>query len=407
LQLNFYFPKVTKTNHNVYLYLNFFFKRGYIIVQREEFRYIKRRFSNEEIFYNIGSRTINYDTPQTATKENTFYLPSFTPDAPLKVYFDPTYRCNLRCRHCITSSSPDIDSSNELDLFQMKQLFRQLASIGVLEIAITGGEPFLYPHIFEIIGYIQDSTMNLTIASNGTLITATKAKRLADLKVHDIKISVDGYEPVHDDIRGKGSYRRAMSGIRNLVQAGVPVSVRMTLTRNTHEGLEDMFKDLNSASIKKLKVAMIKKVGNATLEENSDLIGCQATEDVVQFLMDLGKSSGISIEFSSDDFDIDIVQGGDKKLRSAEHCTCGAGFETAYISPCGDVLACSSMPNVIMGNIKDSSFIEIWNAHTAEYYRTQALLFGKRQICKADFISLWLQAGTVNPNEQKRATVPM
>lgn len=336
--------------------------------------YVKRLFYNEEIHYGINSRETYTSSPKDATPDNTIELPSYIPNAPMRVYFDPTYRCNLRCRHCITSSSPDIKAENELDILQIKKLLTELESIGVLELAITGGEPFIHKDIFEMIELVQNSNMNLSITSNGTLISPEKAKRLSELDVSDIRISLDGCEPVNDDIRGKGTYKKTMTGLRNLVQANVPATVRMTLTSKTHEGLEHLFHDLQDVGVTKLKAAIIKEAGNATLEENSDLFGYQPTEDAVQSLLKLGEDYGISMEFASEDFNLEPAKSGDKKLRSADYHTCGAGHETAYISPTGDVLPCSSMPHVILGNVSNGNFTDVWEGQVIKRYKALALL---------------------------------
>ncbi len=358
--------------------------------EKQEPCYVKRSFYNEDIHYGIHSRKTYTSSPQDAKPDNTLELPTFIPNAPMRVYFDPTYRCNLRCRHCITSSSPDIQAENELDILQIKKLLNELESIGVLELAITGGEPFIHKDIFEIIEFVQDGNMNLSITSNGTLLSPEKAKKLSELDVSDIRISLDGCESVNDDIRGDGSYKKAMTGLRNLIQANVPATVRMTLTSKTHEGLEHLFHDLQDVGVTKLKAAIIKEAGNATLEENSDLFGYQPTEDAVQSLMKLGEENNISVELSSEDFNLEPEQSGDKRLRAAEHHTCGAGHETAYISPIGNVLPCSSMPHVILGNIGNDSFTDVWEGRVTKKYKTLARLSEEKAMCKANFVKLWL-----------------
>jgi len=362
--------------------------------QNEKIEYIRRRFDNEELFYKIGSRQIHYVMPENATQINTFYLPTFTEGAPLRVYFDPTYRCNLRCRHCITSSSPDAVNTNELSFQRIQQLFNELASIGVLEIVFTGGEPFILPRIFDIIKCAQDAGLNTIIASNGTLITMEKAKKLAELNVRDIRISIDGWKPINDDIRGVGAYKMAIEGLKNLLLTEVPVSVRMTHRKNIHNNLEYLFKDLNEVGITNLKAAVIKEAGNALLEENSDLLGYLPTEKAMHHLITLGKRYGIFVELSSDDFDFEPVIEGDKKLRKNRHNTCGAGFETAYISPEGNVLICSSIPHAILGNIKDCLFIDVWEGQIANNYRSQATACGEKKACRINFINILPQSKT-------------
>ena len=73
--------------------------------------------------------------------ESVYTSANFLPAAPLKVYFDFTNRCNLSCRHCITSSSPTVDTSNELRTSRITELVREMADMGCLELATGGGMP--------------------------------------------------------------------------------------------------------------------------------------------------------------------------------------------------------------------------------------------------------------------------
>lgn len=141
--------------------------------------------------------------------------------------------CNLKCTHCFISCSPTNHSHGMLTLEDVRGRLREAARLGVREYYFTGGEPFLNPEMMPII----EETLGqgpVSVLTNGLLLTPEKCrelKRLSDRSDYslDIRISIDGYaEQVNDPIRGAGTYRRILDGIRNLADAGLNPVVTVT-----------------------------------------------------------------------------------------------------------------------------------------------------------------------------------
>ncbi len=102
-------------------------------------------------------------------------LPSHCLMAPLDVHLSLTTRCNLYCRGCyaLDSSTPPHDLDPDL----AKAIIDNLAQLNVFTIALGGGEPFLYPHLFDLANYIRCQDMVPTITTNGVLISDELAAR--------------------------------------------------------------------------------------------------------------------------------------------------------------------------------------------------------------------------------------
>ncbi len=96
---------------------------------------------------------------------------------------------------------------------------------------VTGGEPFLRPDFFAILERMAGIGFEIYVLSNGTIITAERARRLADLPVHGVQVSLEGPREIHEAIRGPGSFAASLQGIRTLTAAGVKVSLNATLSR--------------------------------------------------------------------------------------------------------------------------------------------------------------------------------
>lgn len=143
--------------------------------------------------------------------------------------------CNLRCAHCFVSCGPDNHTHGFMTLEQVRAGVEEGLQHGARAFGFTGGEPFMHPQIVEALG-LALAHAPVLVLSNGTLFSAEMAQRLRALAASsphllDIRISIDSDDPQrHEALRGKGTFARALSGIRNLVEAGLRPSVATTET---------------------------------------------------------------------------------------------------------------------------------------------------------------------------------
>src|SRR5216683_1435682 len=116
---------------------------------------------------------------------------------PLSVHLDVTYRCNERCEHCYLDHTGD----GEMTTAEIKTVLDQLAAAGVFFLAISGGEPLVRPDCFEIIEYARALGFNVKLKTNAVLIREKQARRLRELNVEQIQISLYSHrEEIHDGI---------------------------------------------------------------------------------------------------------------------------------------------------------------------------------------------------------------
>ena len=96
-------------------------------------------------------------------------------DAPTIVGLDITSKCNLHCKHCFQNERV---IPNELTSIEWKKVISDLKNMGVYQIYIMGGEPFIKEDIFEILEYVKNAGMTLSINTNATLISPQMAKKI-------------------------------------------------------------------------------------------------------------------------------------------------------------------------------------------------------------------------------------
>lgn len=133
--------------------------------------------------------------------------------------------CNLRCRHCFISCSPDNHSFWFMTRESVRSALEESAAMNVKDYYFTGGEPFMNS---EMEGILEDTLQYgpATVLTNATLFPPRRVavlRELQDRSRHDVtlRVSIDGYSPeTNDPIRGEGTFDRAMDGVGNLVARG-------------------------------------------------------------------------------------------------------------------------------------------------------------------------------------------
>lgn len=153
------------------------------------------------------------------------------PDSGPVVVWNATKTCNLECVHCYADA--EIRKFNgELTTAEAETMIRDLAAMKVPALLISGGEPFVRPDVLELAELAMSLGVRVTFSTNGTLIDAKKAERIAKIGVAYVGISIDGGEERHDLFRGRqGAFRDAVRGIRHCRDAGIRVGVRFTATK--------------------------------------------------------------------------------------------------------------------------------------------------------------------------------
>jgi radical SAM protein with 4Fe4S-binding SPASM domain len=158
------------------------------------------------------------------------------------VVWNLTRTCNLKCQHCYTDSA-NRRYEGELNTEQCRAVLDDLAAFKVPAVLFSGGEPLTRPDLFELAAYARGKGLHVVLSTNGTLISREAARRLKELEFAYVGISLDSAFPeVHDRFRGvSGAFDRTMRGFRHCVDEGQKVGLRLTLTRETCENLDEIF----------------------------------------------------------------------------------------------------------------------------------------------------------------------
>ncbi|NLX49131.1 MAG: SynChlorMet cassette radical SAM/SPASM protein ScmF [Methanospirillum sp.] len=179
-------------------------------------------------------------------------------EIPLRsVYFYLTPECNLACRHCwIAPRFRNVSTATDyLPLPLFESVIEQAIPLGLVGIKLTGGEPLLHPEILAILEIARERDLEVSVETNGILVTPEIAGSLARCKNLSISVSLDGVDAeTHEWVRGvRGSFEAACRGFRTLVEAGIRPQVIMSLFRRNADQVERliaMAEEMGAGSVK-------------------------------------------------------------------------------------------------------------------------------------------------------------
>ena len=297
------------------------------------------------------------------------------------VIWNITRTCNLHCAHCYASSQ-DEQYPGELDTDQAKAVLRDLSDYNVPVVLFSGGEPTIRPDLAELIVYANEQgNLNPLISTNGTLLTKPMVKRLADAGLKRAGISMDGMEKVHDKFRGsKGSWKLTLDGIRNSLEAGMRVSLRVTVTNRNVQDLPHLFDLAEREGIPRVCVYHLAYAGRCEKllrfdlqhEERRKMVN-YVFERTIQSYAKGHKLEVLAVDNHTDAAYLQMwvdknLPASSERVRALQARNGGntAGKGMGNIDNLGNVHPDQFWWNQTVGNVKERKFSEIWEDDSIE-----------------------------------------
>lgn len=277
--------------------------------------------------------------------------------APVNLTWEITLLCNLACRHCLSDAGKA--HAHELSTMECKALIDQLVQHQVFQINVGGGEPFMRSDFFEIMEYANSKGIVACISTNGTLLDVPTCQRLAAMEDVFLQVSLDGVdEKSNDDIRGKGTYKRALEGMAQLQRHKVDFSINTVLTQKSFGQLEAL-KQLAEKFDATLRVSRFRPSGRAK-DCWKEL--APSKQQLEQFAIWLQGDTDV---LTGDSF-FSLTS---EKRRRLGLDMCGAAKMTCCLAPGGEVYPCAFLQEeqFMAGNIHEQTLDEIW--HTSPIFQ--------------------------------------
>jgi len=308
---------------------------------------------------------------------------------PILIIWEPSYKCNLRCKMCLFYGAGGIVPvfKDEMNFSQIKKIFGKIKkSYGLFlpRIHLTGGEPLIHRHFSDIVAYLGKLGFNYSLTSNFTFLNDKIISTFVKTPPLDLRISLDGPAEIHDKIRGvNGTFDKVMKNIRRIKRAKVSVPIRFncTICNENIDHLDKMI-DIARANGADLNFQHLMFLDEKRIKQHYTFcakmfkckpypIGCPSKLNGGQVNRIIAKIRKIKRIDPDITFlpDLKITEIKDYYLdldRYVHSPYCSSVWSEARIAPNGQIYPCF---DYYFGNLKFSSFNDIWNGKKARRFR--------------------------------------
>jgi radical SAM protein with 4Fe4S-binding SPASM domain len=313
---------------------------------------------------------------------------------PFMVSYSITTKCNLKCKHCYSSSVEEA-APDELSTDEAFRLMNDLARWGIHLLIIDGGEPLCREDLLDIVKYASSKGIRTTIGSNGTLIDEAMARKMVNAGVMAVAISVDGSDAAtHDSFRGvDGAFEKTLKGIESCRNIGLPFQLNMVMRKDNLSQLDDMLRLAVDLGANAAEVFDLVAAGRAKDECKELVLSLEERKVTMEQLAQAQEDYPVVIRVPGCPMYPLILQEKNIKpkhfpaemLRRVPYYGrgCAAGMPMGYVMVLsnGEVNPCMLL-QVNLGNIKEQSIMSIWeNSSILAQLRQRDLLKNECGVC--------------------------
>ena len=197
---------------------------------------------------------------------------------PPTVQIHPTLRCNLRCRHCYSSSGPG--SWVDLPYEVVARALDDARGLGYEVLAVSGGEPFLYPDLPRVLRHAKSIGFTTTVTTNGSVLDRGRLERVAP-HLDGVALSLDGPPAVHNRLRASPrAFPSLLRGVTVVRELGVPFGLVHTVTEQSWADLDWVAEFAADQGASLLQIHPLELVGRALVESTGDALRVDTAQRV-------------------------------------------------------------------------------------------------------------------------------
>lgn len=237
---------------------------------------------------------------------------------------------------------------------------------GFDHVNLTGGEPTLRKDLLELCHILRPKTRTLEISTNGLHgdVLERIVKAYPDIK---IRISVEGFEATNNRIRGeKNGFQKKMDAMDKLIAAGgTDLGFATTFQDENIDEVLDLYRHARSLNVEFATSAL----HNAfQFHKNDNVIydRVRVARKIEGLITEMLRSNTPKNWFRAY-LNLGLIK---KVLGQDRLHACSQGTDSIFIDPWGDVWACNVRNDLLMGNLRDQSWDEVYNGATAQKVRS-------------------------------------
>jgi len=284
------------------------------------------------------------------------------PPRPYSLIAELSYQCPLHCPYC--SNPVDIGGEkyrHELGTDDWVRVFDEARGLGVLQLALTGGEPMLRRDLVELCAGASDAGLYSSLITAGTLFTPDRARELKSAGLDHVQISIQSPDPAENDrIAGNRSFAKKVAAARAARDLDFPLTINCVLHRQNLDRIEEVLDLTLQLDAQRLELANTQYYGWAVLNQDALMPSWEqlrrGEEAVKRFRERVGPK-------------VDVLWVlPDYYEEEPKPCMGGWGRTALVVAPNGDVLPCqaaSTIPRLEFANVREHPLEWIWNESDA------------------------------------------
>ena len=272
-----------------------------------------------------------------------------------------TNRCNLRCRMC----DIPLAETEELETRVWERVIQEAAALGANTVVFSGGEPLLREDLCELISFAKKQKMAAFVTSNGILLDEKRAYELLRAGVDVVNISIEGPEEVHDHFRGKGSFARALSAIKNLRKYDVECTLASVVTAKNFKHLPFIVELARQHGVTTFKLQPFNRLFLNTEKKGEEFFlseeDAPAFKETIKKVISLCQEYGIGTNPTKY---LTEMSGHLVKKHSHGKSDCPALYLSCPVNAKGEIYPCWVLggPAHALGSVKENSLSSIWSS---------------------------------------------
>jgi pyrroloquinoline quinone biosynthesis protein E len=298
---------------------------------------------------------------------------------PLLLIAELSYGCPLNCPYC--SNPLEIGSArhrDELTTELWARVFREAAELGVLQLALTGGEPMVRRDLEQLARVASDAGLYTTLVTSAIPFPRGRAEALREAGLDHVQISFQDSEPKSSDrIAGRASFERKLEAARLVVALGFPLTVNVVLHRQNLDRIEQIIALAEALGARRLELANTQYHGWAVLNRAALMPTLEQIEAGERAVNRARERLGPRMEI--------LWVLPDYYEEYPKPCMGGWGREAIVVTPNGEALPCQAAATVTglaFENVRERSLGEIWfEAEAFNRYRGAAWMTDPCRSC--------------------------
>jgi len=276
---------------------------------------------------------------------------------PLLLIAELSYRCPLHCPYCSNPLEIGADRyRDELATEDWARVFREAAELGVLQLALTGGEPMVRKDIEELAAVGRQVGLYSTLVTSAIPFPRARAEALREAGLDHVQISIQDSRPEGSDrIAGIESFERKLEAARLAKELGFPLTINVVLHRQNLDRVEEIIALAEGLDAQRLELANTQYAGWAVVNRATLMPTREQLEAGERAVARARERLGPRMEI--------LWVLPDYYEDFPKPCMGGWGRSAMVVTPNGDVLPCqaaTTIPGLEFENVRERSLADIW-----------------------------------------------